>query len=269
MIPPELPPAFAKITSLGPVEAVYRSSMPSMKRKFVAWLIATAIVGAIFAVGYFGQATLKAQDMEMVAIGAQMLGLFGLVIIGGVWLLLLLGMWLLNLVLFAKPQVIAVYRDGVANSDKGKLCAWEWPDVREIYAYFFADTVTSDTGVGSRFDIVHKDGSRFTISHVVAGWDELIARLRREVYARVGPEITRAADAGQPIPFGKDLIVEREGVRVAKKLTPWEALHGYRVERGLLLLQVHKSSPAQVPVGSIPNLELLLALLGEKIPKAG
>lgn len=269
MTSPELPPAFAKVAYLGPIEAVYRSSPPSMKGKFLAWLIATIIVGLIWAVGYFGEDTLKRQGMEMVAVGAKMLGFFGLVVIGGVWLLVLLGMVLLNLILFAKPQVVAVYRDGIANSDKGKFSVWEWPDIREVYAYFFADTATTDTGVGARFDIVHRDGSRFIINHFVEGWEALIARVRREVYSRVGPEITRAFETGQPVPFGKDLVVEREGVRVAKKLTPWDALSKCGVEHGMLVLRVQKSSPAQVPVASIPNLELLLALLGEKLPKPG
>ncbi len=263
----ELPPQFAEVTALGPVEAVYRLSPPRMKAKFIAWIIATILCGVIFAVGYFGQATLKQHGMEMVAVGALLLGGFGLIAVGGVWLIVLLGMLLLNGLLFANPQVVAVYRDGVANSAKGKLLAWPWPDIREVYAYVFVDRVTSDTGLGSRFDIVHRDGSRFTVSHLVVGWNELIERLRREVYSRVGPEITRAFDAGQPVPFGKDLVVEREGVRNGNRLTAWDALREYRVDRGMLVVRGQKSTAVNAPIASIPNLELLLALLKRKLPE--
>jgi hypothetical protein len=262
----ELPPQFAEVTALGPVEAIYRLSPPRMKGKFVAWIIATILCGVILAVGYFGEATLKQHGMEMVAVGALMLGAFGLVTVGGVWLLVLLGMWLLNAVLFAKPQVVAVYRGGVANSDKGKLLAWRWSDIREVYAYIFGSTATSDTGLGSRFDIVHRDGSSFAVSNLVVDCHELIERIRREVYSKIGPEITRSFDAGQPVSFGKVLVVEREGVRYANKLTPWDALREYRVERGMLVLRAQKSS-VNVPIASIANLELLLALLKRKLPE--
>ena len=262
----ELPPQFAEVTGLGPVEAIYPLSPPKMKGKFIAWAIATIICGVILAIGYFGEATFKQHGMEMVAVGALMLGAFGLITVGGVWLLVLLGMWLLNMMLFAKPQVVAVYRDGVANSEKGKLVAWPWSDIREVYAYVFVNTATSDTGLGSRFDIVHRDGSRFVVSHLVEGSNELMDRLRGEVGSRVGPEINRAFDTGQSVPFGKDLIIEREGVKVGKKLTPWDALREYCVERGMLVLTGKKSS-VNVPIASIPNLELLLALLKRKLPE--
>jgi hypothetical protein len=263
----ELPPQFAEVTTLDPAEAVYRLSPPRMKSKFIAWITATIICGVIFAIGYFGESTIKQHGMEMVAVGALMLGAFGMVVVGGVWLLVLLGMWLLNLLLFANPQVIAVYRDGIANSEKGKLLAWPWSDIREVYTYVFVNTATSDTGLGCRFDIVHRDGGRFTFCNLVVGWNELMERVRREVYSRVGPEITRAFDGGQPVPFGKDLVVEREGVRNAKNLTPWDALCEYRLDRGMLVVRGQKSSAVNAPVASIPNLELLLALLERKLPE--
>jgi hypothetical protein len=256
----ELPPQFAEVTALGPVEGIYRLSPPTLKGKFTAWFIATILCGVILAVGYFGEATLKQHGMEMVAVGALMLGAFGLITVGGVWLLVLLGMWLLNAVLFANPQVVAVYRDGVANWEKGKLLVWPWSDIREIYTYIFADKATSDTGLGARFDIVHRDRSRFSVSHLVIGWNELMDRLRGEVDSRVGGEINRALDAGQPVPFGKDLVVEREGVKVGKKLTPWDTLREYRMERGMLVLKAQKTS-ISTPIASIPNLDLLLAIL--------
>jgi hypothetical protein len=261
----ELPPQFAEVTSLGPVEAIYRLSPPRMKGKFVAWFIATIFCGLIFAVGYFGEATFKQHGMEMAGVGAVMLGAFGLITVGGVWLLVLLGMWLFTAMLFAKPQVVAVYRDGVADSEKGNLLVWPWSDIREIYTYLYVDTATSDTGIGSRFDIVHRDGRRFVVSHLVGGWSELMDRLRRELDSRVGPEINRALDAGQSVPFGTGLVVERDGVKSGKKLTPWDALSEYRVERGMLVLRAQKSS-VSTPIASIPNLDLLLAILKKKLP---
>lgn len=269
MTSPELPPALAKVADLGPVEAVYRSVPPSMKQKFLSWLIATVIVGLIWAVGHFGEAALKQQGMEMVAVGAQMLGVFGLVVVGGVWLLVLLFLSFVNRVASSKPQVIALYRDGIACLGQGKVRAWPWADIRAVYAEVYADQVTTDTGVGALFTVAHRDGSRFTINHLFAGWQQLIDRVRREVDSRVGPEVTRAFEAGQPVPFGDDLVVEREGVRVAKKLIPWDAIRGCKVERGMLVLRAQKSSPAQVPVAAIPNLELLLGLLRRNLPQVG
>ena len=264
----DLPPVFSQVTSLGDVEAVYRSSPPSMKGKFISWLVATIIVGIIFAIGYFGEGTLRNQGMEMVAVAAQMLGMFGLVVVGGVWFVGLVALSLLNLILFARPQVVAVYRDGIANYDKGKLQAWKWGDMGQIYAYFFADTVTNDTGIGARFDIVHRNGSIFSINHLLADCPELIERLRQEVYSRIRSEIARAVEAGQNVPFGKNLTVEPDGVRVVQKLTPWDALQGQRIEHGMLILAVKKSSPAQIPYNSIPNIELLRELLESKLARS-
>jgi hypothetical protein len=262
----ELPSQFGEVTGLGPVEAVYRLAPPSMKGKFVSWIIATILCGAIFAVGYFGQTTLKQRGMEMVAVGSLMLGAFGLITIGGVWLLVLLAMWFFNTLLFRNPQVVAVYRDGIANFDKGKLVAWKWSDIKEIYTYIFRSTAISDTGLGARYDIVHRDGGNFSVSHLVVGWEELIDRIRAEVDQRLAPEINRAFDAGQPVPFGKDLVIEREGVRVAKKLIPWDALRGSTVERGMVVLKAQKGS-GSVPVPSIPNLDLLLGILNDRVPE--
>jgi hypothetical protein len=263
----EFPPQFAEVTNLGPAEAVYRLSPPSMKAKFVAWIIATILCGVIFAIGYFGESALKQRGMEMVAVGSLMLGAFGLITVGGVWLIVLVGMWLLNAMLFAKPQVVAVYRGGVANWEKGKLIAWPWPDIREIYTYFFGSTAISDTGVGARFDIVHRDGSRFSISHLVVGWPELIDRLRQEVGSRIRPEIDRAVTAGQPVPFGNEIVVEREGLKIGKKLTPWGDLREYRLERGMLVLQA-KTIAGSIPISSIPNLDLLLGILKDRLPQS-
>ena len=68
------------------------------------------------------------------------------------------------------------------------------------------------------------------------------------------------------MPFGKDLVIEREGVRVAKKRIPWDTLRGSALERGMVVLKVQKRS-GSVPVSSIPNLDLLLAILKERVPQ--
>jgi len=264
----ELPAEFANVTSLGRVEAVFRASAPSMKGKFTSWLIATVAVGIIFAIGYFGESALKRRDMEMVAVGAQMIGMFGLVVVGGVWFALLVALWLISLLLFARSQTVAIYSGGIANSEKGKIQAWAFEDIREIYAYFFADTATSDTGFGARFDIYNRSGDYFTINHFLNGWEEVMEKVKQNVYARIDPEIKKSLEAGETIPFGKDLVVEKDGFRVAKKLTAWDALTEHRLAQGMLILGVQKGSPAQIPIPSIPNLELLRALLDKKLAKA-
>lgn len=257
---PSLPPALTRIGSLGPVEAVYRSSPPSMKSKFISWFVSTLIVGLIGAVGYFGEATFKRNDMELLAVGLQMLGLFGLVIVGGVWFVVLVFTTLVLKGTMAKPQVIAEFRDGIACSGQGPVQAWTWNELREVYSSYFVDSV-GDDGLGARFDLVHRNGTRITVNHFIAGWEQLTARVTREIESRIGPELSRAFQSGQPVAFGDALVLEREGVRIEKQLHPWSTIRTYEVERGQLVIKRHKGSAVSLPLRFIPNSELLLKLL--------
>src|SRR5437764_3651296 len=130
----KLPAQLAGVTHLGPVEAVYRSAPPNRWPMIKNWLTITAVFGAIAAVGFYGQPWLKRQGYEMVGVGAALLGAFGLIAIGAGGLFVVLFFLVMDrLLTVTNRQYVVVYRDGLANLQGGKLEAWPWSDVREVY----------------------------------------------------------------------------------------------------------------------------------------
>jgi hypothetical protein len=277
----DLPPDLARISDLGPVEAVYRSAPPSLWPMIYKWLVFMVVFGAIAAIGYFGGDQFKRHGMEMVGVGASMIGFFGLIVIGAGGAFIILFNFVADRVIsITGRRVIVVYRDGIAELHKRKLEVWPWSDIREIYADLSSSPASGaaiprrpmgQVGVilasreQKRFDLVHRDGRRITVSQYLGHVDELIAKVREKVYPLLRSDVNRAIAAGEPVEFGSRLVVEREGLRIAGVVYPWEEIREYRADRVVLSLAGPKPAPPMLPIDAIPNSELLIAILNEKV----
>jgi len=228
-------------------------------------LIVIGVLTVIAAIGHFGESWLRRHGMETIGDASKLIGGLGLVIVAPGGAMLILFRLLTDFILFRKPQIVVVYGDGIANLDHNQLQTWHWSDIAAIYV----DSVEFVQGMSSwqqaRCDIFHQDGRFFSISTFIEDFDCLLATVCKEVHGRIQPQVFQRAAAGEAIPFGQNILVEAQGLRIAKQFYPWKSISDFRLTGGFLDVLGPTPGCPRVPVRSIANPSICIELLRQKI----
>jgi hypothetical protein len=89
---------------------------------------------------------------------------------------------------------------------------------------------------------------------------ELGALLGHQIVEWHYPRAAERFNAGAPANFG-DVSVDQNGIQVRGKQTQWGQIEHVSVRRGYLQVHGKDGTVSGLPVGGIPNLDVLLLLL--------
>jgi hypothetical protein len=184
---------------------------------------------------------------------------------------------------------------GLAPLVLGVWAFWQWRREKEdqvtihehglVYRRSSGSTVaTWDEITGVRMKIIHfqdltkttceyilqkVDGTEFSIAfdnRIMANVDELGKTLEEKLNQRLLPHAMDAFERGLPLPFGP-LTVSKEHIEHGDKMLTWRDVERVQVTNGKL--QIYAESLQQIwatcPVHQIPNLAILLVLIGRFI----
>ena len=198
--------------------------------------------------------------------------LTGIVVI--LFLLLLLGYWLQS------NHFFSIHRKGLryANSPRTiKSLRWE-----EINGISTTHTRSTFFGIHERTHLVAvifpKVGAPLRIPTDLDNQVEFVTRLKAIYYPRILPDIGKAFEAGHWVYFGK-LEVHQLGFRVINRngrrteTIYWNQLDEANIRSGYLELSLSgrpegggtKPAPIRIVTTQVPNLELFVQLLNEKV----
>jgi len=93
------------------------------------------------------------------------------------------------------------------------------------------------------------------------GWpeiEEIGSRLVRDANRAMLPRYIESFDAGNDLVFG-DLKMNREGIGVDNRFTPWASVTEFALANGSLVISAN-GARRQLPVAELPNVPILLAL---------
>jgi hypothetical protein len=164
---------------------------------------------------------------------------------------------------------------GVARikGQRSDVLPWEGLEIR---IRFHGHPLLTALGTSRRFWI--KNGpARWSVHYEVGNSDGLAQAVSEEIVRRgLGPALKRIAE-GEALTFGP-ITVDRGGIKLKERSLPWEQVSsvGEAVVRGaggvgrrLTVQQVGSDREwASVEDAKVPNLELLLAIVGKMRPEA-
>lgn len=107
-------------------------------------------------------------------------------------------------------------------------------------------------------------GKPISLPNSVEGLPELTSQLKASLYPRLLPSLEDNFHSGQWLYFGP-IGIQSQALRCQAQVIPWEKIKQIRVHGGDLLIELSPQGVRQYPLGKIPNVELLLQLIGENV----
>jgi hypothetical protein len=171
----------------------------------------------------------------------------------------------------ARTSAVA-YENGFAFSDGGEVRAWGWDEVASVTMKV---TVYRTHGVpvytSHAYPLAMANGERLVLTGYLDGVSDLAARLREATFRVLFPRHAEAYNKGETLDFGPVRVGRDLGVEVRQKVYPWAEIEKAWVADGSLQLKQRGKSflwSATVPASSIPNLDVLMGILGQVLPQA-
>jgi hypothetical protein len=121
---------------------------------------------------------------------------------------------------------------------------------RTVYNYTLISDLDEELSINNLYSNTEK---------LTRSLDALIARERL-------PHIQKMLASGQDVPFAEGLKLSREGLLSAERELFWHEFKAYRIQGGKLILEsLNNPEWAAIPLKSINNPPLLLAVLKERV----
>jgi len=96
--------------------------------------------------------------------------------------------------------------------------------------------------------------------------EELAATIRKNIFPLLYDKYAQAYNGGQTCTFGPVKISKAEGIQIGKKIYPWAEVEQVAIKKGILSVKKKDGgwfSGAKATASSIPNLEVLLAIIDQ------
>jgi hypothetical protein len=168
-----------------------------------------------------------------------------------------------------RPNVLVLYRDGLAFHTGKDLHTWRWEEVAVIVSNSSMHS-GEHTGVWTAYEytLTKSSGEKVILDNGVKEIEDAIKPIKQAVFGRLLPPLAQAYGAGQAVTFGLVTIHKQNGVQLDGKTYAWNAILDIKVERGRFTVALRDSKKGQqggqARVSAIPNIELLGQLIGLK-----
>jgi hypothetical protein len=158
--------------------------------------------------------------------------------------------------LYRWDEIVAVYRRIVSR----------YAISRPRGDYDGSDEEHSFVDVISRYEIVTTDGRRAvldsTFGEVLETGDVILGEVKR----RLLPDYLDGYDRGNAVAFGP-LTLRQDGLTFGPHDRDWSDIVGLSVNKGILTVEFGGGQTWDTPLGSIPNVDLLLTILAQRVPE--
>jgi len=112
--------------------------------------------------------------------------------------------------------------------------------------------------------IYPQSGKSIRLDDHIPGLPELTARIKAKIYPRLLPRLRTAFRKGEPLYFGP-IILHKKQFELRGQEIPWEQITRLNVVSGQLVVESKSNRAFKLPVGNIPNVDLLIQLLQEGV----
>jgi hypothetical protein len=168
---------------------------------------------------------------------------------------------------------IEVYTKGVVIYKPGRRKrAFRWDVIQGI-----ADTKVEYQFLGFRLGDGHEgtiflvDGDQIHLESRIRGLDELCARVKAKIYQKLLPKYRSALKNGETISFGRVsfnqhmISIQKKGFIREAVTIPWRKVSKLEPRDGFLVVEFSQNRGLKIPVGQVPNVEILIQLIQESI----
>jgi len=156
------------------------------------------------------------------------------------------------------------------------------PGRRKQTVYWDTITGIADTKVEYRFlglqlRVAHEStifllgGDQIKFDKRIRGLDELCARIKAKVYPRLLPNYRAVLKNGGTLSFGmisfnqQTITIRNDGLLSQETIVPWKQVSRLEPRDGFLVVEFYEKRGIKIPVGQVPNTEILIQLIQEGI----
>jgi hypothetical protein len=107
-------------------------------------------------------------------------------------------------------------------------------------------------------------GNPIQISRHIQKLDELSARIKAKIYPKLIKELRSSLNSGQNLYFG-EIALNLQGIKIKTKEYLWDQVSMINIRSGFLVVELTNHRAKRIPVGKIPNIELVLQIIQEGV----
>jgi len=112
--------------------------------------------------------------------------------------------------------------------------------------------------------ILTQSGNTIRIDDRIPQLPEVTERIKAKIYPRLLPQLRANLRKGDPLFFGP-ITLNKQVFQLREREIPWEQISRLNVVSGQLVVESQFNQKFKVPVGKIPNVDLLIQLLQEGV----
>lgn len=180
--------------------------------------------------------------------------------------LLLLGMgiyWAWKILTLWGSQA-ALYSNGFAHFDGKDTISFKWTEITSVTMQVTKMRVYHVIPVGTiRVYTIESPSAKLKLTGTLNKVDDLMFQIRKNAFPHIVKRRVQDLDAGKTLEFGPVLVSRSEGIKIRNKKYGWTDIAKLNVINGAVEVVPKKKGffqGASAPVGSIPNLDVFMAL---------
>ncbi len=167
-------------------------------------------------------------------------------------------------------RIVVLYENGLAYGRSGEVQGWRWEDIDAFTFEITRQYVNFiPTGTFYTYTLDMRDGDRIVLDGNVSGIKAVGKHVREKVTPLVYDRLAEAFSRGENVDFGPIRLNLTQGLQDRYRLFPWGEIEQVGVGKGYLIVEPRKGSGLRrtsLPMGAIPNVDVLLALVAEAMP---
>lgn len=189
---------------------------------------------------------------------------YGWFILSFIAFLIFLGLLFYRLIL--ARSYIALFQHGliIANFRKNRFT---WDQISAIKTSIQAKNIFNRKNKPIyQCTISFKNRKPFHIRSSIQSIDELITRIKSQVYPHRLKELQNSYALGNSLHFGQ-VTIKDEGLEFKRHTYLWNDIRRITIHGGKLVIEFAKLHTLKIPVGDIPNIELLLEIIQKSVAR--
>lgn len=166
-----------------------------------------------------------------------------------------------------RKKAVVIYSNGFAYSDRKKVVAWHWDQVKDVTANVIRHYTNGiPSGTTHQYTLVHNNGDKLVINDQIKGIENVFTHVQNNTLQRRYQQLANEFNSGGPVSFGSVSIGKETGIQIGKKVYPWDEVEEVAINKGMLSVKKKDGgwfSGASATAGTIPNLHVLLSILNQ------
>jgi|WetSurMetagenome_2_1015567.scaffolds.fasta_scaffold295671_1 hypothetical protein len=163
---------------------------------------------------------------------------------------------------------VVLYERGFAIRDRKGIQNWHWTDINSIKIRITRHYTNGIyTGTSHEYTLINKQDQKLVINDAFSKVQELAEAIEQNLYPLLYGPAAEQYNNGHLLVFGP-VNIDRTGVHIGKRNISWQDVKEISLKQGMLRVNLKNGglmSNASVPVASIPNLHVLLAIINQVV----